>query len=454
MSKLEKYYERMPACLQNLAVSANGWQIQRRRFDSAFDEYLRQYSDRTFWDPQAIAEFRDQRLREFLRFTVAHTDFYRTRMGISDDVLLSIRTLDDLRSLPIVDKSRLQAHQAELVSRGMSKDDYSIQHTSGSTGAGLRFPATHSSHREQWAVWWRYRMWHGLTRETECLYFGGRSVVPLRQTSPPFWRYNRPGRQILFSGYHLSPDTADAYLKEIEHSGAQWIHGYPSLISLLGQYALEGKRRLNIRWVTLGAESLLENQKAIIREAFGVEPLEHYGMAEAVANVSLCPDGAMHVDEDFSAVEFVATDTPDCYRVVGTGFTNTAFPLIRYDVGDVVTLSDRTCDCGRPGRVVDQVDGRQEDFVIMKNGARLGRLDHIFKDSIHVKEAQIVQAKIGEMTIRVVKGNRYSDHDERQLREEINKRVGEYLDYSIDYVDEIERTKSGKLRFVLSEVQH
>lgn len=453
MSKLEKYYDQLPPWLQNIALSGFGWRIQRHRFDSSFDSYLQQYTERTFWDPEQVAEFRDQRLREFLKFAVDHTSAYRSHWGVSDKDLLSIKTLEDLKSLPIIGKSEVQAHQEELVSSGLTKTDYSVQHTSGSTGAGLRFPVTHSSHREQWAVWWRYRNWHGLTQDEQCIYLGGRSIVPLRQTKPPFWRYNWPGRQILLSGYHLSPETAKSYLDEIQRSGARWIHGYPSLISLLGQYALEDNRRLNFRWVTTGAESLLASQKSIIREAFGVEPLEHYGMAEGVANISQCPEGSMHVDEDYSAVEFVPTEQPDCYRVIGTGFSNVAFPLIRYDVGDIVTLASRGCSCGRPGRLVEKVDGRQEDFVIMNNGARLGRLDHIFKDSTNVKEAQIVQSKIGEMTVRVVRGSQFCNEDEQQLREEINKRVGEFLKYSIDYVDEIERTKRGKLRFVLSTVE-
>ena len=452
MSKIDKYYSHLPTWLQNLAVSGRGWQIQRRRFDATFEKYLANYSKRTYWDQQAIAEFRDRRLREFLRIAVEQTTFYQSLYGLSADQVRDIRSLKDLQSLPIIDKAQVQTRHAELFRHGLSKNEYAIQHTSGSTGAGLRFPATHDSHREQWAVWWRYRNWHGLQRDEQCLYFGGRSVVPLRQTGPPYWRYNRPGRQILFSGYHLGPVTAEAYLHEMQRSGLRWIHGYPSLVSLLGQYALERNIKLNIRWVTTGAESLLENQKVIIRNAFGVNPLEHYGMAEAVANISQCPEGALHVDEDFAAVEFVPTETPNLYRVIGTGFSNAAFPLVRYDVGDLVMLGERSCDCGRPGRVVEQVDGRQEDFVILKNGSRLGRLDHIFKDSTNIKEAQIVQSKIGEITIRVVRGYKFQEQDERQLRAAIDERMGEFMDYTITYVEQIERTKRGKLRFVLSTV--
>ena len=91
------------------------------------------------------------------------------------------------------------------------------------------------------------------------------------------------------------------------------------------------------------------------------------------------PDGRLHVDEDFAFVEFVPVDRRRGCRVVGTGVTNRAFPLVRYDVGDIARVSGRTCGCGRPGRIIDAIDGRREDYVVLPSGAMVGRLDHIFK---------------------------------------------------------------------------
>ena len=86
------------------------------------------------------------------------------------------------------------------------------------------------------------------------------------------------------------------------------------------------------------------------------------GLAEAVANISECERGRLHVDEDFAAVEFVPEQTGRRHRIVGCNFTNLATPLLRYDTGDLAVLDDDGCDCGRPGRVVASVDGRQEDL--------------------------------------------------------------------------------------------
>jgi phenylacetate-CoA ligase len=80
-------------------------------------------------------------------------------------------------------------------------------------------------------------------------------------------------------------------------------------------------------------------------------------------------------------------------------------------------------------------------------------MDHIFKDMVNVREAQIRQTVPGELVLHVVRGSEYKDADEHMLREETAKRVGEDMRVEIEYVDTLPRTSNGKLRFVVSEVQ-
>jgi phenylacetate-CoA ligase len=278
--------------------------------------------------------------------------------------------------------------------------------------------------------------------------------VPLVQRKPPFWRYNSPGRQILFSAYHMSPDNLAAYVTELRQKRPPWLHGYPSVLALMAAFMVDKNIDCgySVRWITTGAENLLPQQAAAIERAFGVRPVQHYGMAEAVANASECEQGRLHVDEDFAAVEFLPNDSSDSCRVVGTNFTNPATPLLRYEVQDLAVPAIEICPCGRAGRVVTRLDGRKEDYVVLKNGARLGRMDHIFKDAVHIREAQIYQRQQGEITIRIVRSNQYTREDEVQLLNEMQKRVGELADISFEYVEKLERSATGKLRLIISEI--
>ena len=453
MDNLETLYLKLPIPLQQVICSLEGWRLRRSRFSGAFPRLLGEAERRGSWSMDEMNDYRDERLRAFVRHCVETVPFYRQRFKEWRLSPHDIRTLDDLRHLPVLNKQDVQDHMSEFISTAVPQREQIIAHTSGTTGGGLRFNTTLHAVQEHLAVWWRYRHWHGLDLNTWCGYFGGRSVVPASQSRPPFWRYNYPGRQILFSGYHMSPANINSYLSELRTKRPPWLHGYPSLLALLANHVQETGDDLSYRprWITTGAENLLPRQADLIERALGVRPRQHYSMAEAVANISECELGALHVDEDFAAVELLPDSDGAGCKVVGTNLANRATPLLRYGVADTVSLSDKQCACGRPGRMVATIDGRIEDYIVLRDGTRLGRLDHIFKDMINVREAQLYQARPGQLLVRIVRGNRYTDHDECALLTEISKRVGDRAETEIEYVEVLERSRAGKLRFVVSE---
>lgn len=453
---LEGIYLRLPIPLQNVASSAVGLRTQFTRYDRSFSRMLTEALDRTYWPLDATLEYRDRRLALSIRHAAQTAPFYAQALRSAGLVAADVRTLDDLGDLPVLTRRNVQEHLRRMVSTAVPARKARMLHTGGTTGGALRFPTTMRAIQEQWAILWRYRAWHGIDQSVWSALFAGRSVVPAHQRKPPFWRFNLPGRQLLFSGYHMAPGNLPDYASELRRRRPPWLHGYPSLLALLAAYIVDAGFDLGYepRWVTTGAENLLPHQIDVIRRAFGVKPLQHYGQTEGVAEFSECERGSLHVDEDFSAVEFLPIGDSGQHRIVGTNLANPATPLIRYDTGDVAVLRpDATCSCGRPGRVVEHVDGRLEDYVILANGVRIGRMDHIFKDMINVQEAQIYQERPGSIALRVVRGRNFGDRDEDALRRETEKRVGDQADVEIEYWDTLPRTSNGKLRFVVSEIE-
>jgi phenylacetate-CoA ligase len=450
---LEQWYGRLPVPLQHAACSLAGLNTRVTRYGGAFGRLLAEANARSDWTDDRIAAFRNRRLRAFAVHAERTTPFYRRAFADAGLAPHEITSLEDLRPLAILTKAHVQDSMSELVSTAVPGRARRTIHTSGTTGAGLRLATTSRALQEQRAVWWRYRGWHGIDQHSWCGFFMSRSVVPATQASPPFWRYNLPGRQIYFSAYHMSPETLGAYVGELRRRRPPWLHGYPSLLTLLAHHLIDNGIDLGyaVRWVTTGAENLLAHQATVIEQAFGVRPRQHYGMAEAVANISECDRGSLHVDEDFAAVELVPAGG-NRFRVVGTNFTNPATPLLRYDVLDLVTIEDGDrCDCGRPGRVVTGIDGREEDHLVLDDGSRLTTLNNAFVDMTGIREAQIRQSRPGEFTLVIVRGPGYGRDDEEQVRREMSKRIGDRARMSIEYAEALPRTGTGKLRLVVSE---
>ena len=363
-----------------------------------------------------------------------------------------------MRKLPVLTKDEVKAQVPSLRNPTIPQTDLHTCHTSGTTGGGLIFWETLTAERERWANWWRYRDWHGISLKTWCGYFGGRSLVPLDQATPSVLarKSARPASAVQC----VSPEPRNCEglpqgMFGLCRPVAPWVSLLRSRFWRVSCWTKDWLRPRLLRIISTGAESLLPHQRELVRAAFGVPVVEHYGQSEAVANFSGCEYGRLHVDEAYSLVEFVPLGpNAEQYRIIGTNWTNPAFPLLRYDVGDLATLSSEPCVCGRPGRVVHDVDGRREDYVTLPSGARVGRLDHIFKDLIHIREAQVFQAKSGKVILRVVKGDRYdAEGEEQRLLSEVRQRLGRELELEIEYHNQLARTSSGKLRFVVSEMR-
>jgi phenylacetate-CoA ligase len=449
-------YYRLPIGLQNIACSMEGYRIKRKRFGRRFKKLQRLVEERGLLSDDQMIRFRNERLHRFIKYSYNAVPYYRklfSDYGFRPD---DISSLDDLSKLPVLSRNDVQQYSEILKSTLLMNGTWRYARTSGTTGAGLQIANTTEATQELWAICFRYRKWHRLNSDVWCGHFGGKPIVPANQKLPPYWRYNVPGKQVLFSAYHISENSLADYIGEIKKRKLRWLHGYPSVISLISSYILEHSIDLGyqVQWITIGSENMMPNQAEMIRKAFGVQPRQHYAMTELAANISECEYGKLHVDEDFAAVELIPINGGDSYKIVGTNFSNLAMPLIRYDIQDnaQVDVHDK-CSCGKPGRIVKSIDGRKEDYLILKDGTIHGRTATIFKYMVNIREAQLYQRKQGEVILRIVRGEKYNDTDETLLLNKIKQRFNDNLDVIIRYVEEVERSKTGKIRFVVSEIE-
>lgn len=437
-------YNHLPIWGQNIACHIEGHKILKTRYSQQFWNKLNEYEDRARWSYERLCDYRDKQLHKLSIHAYKTVPYYHKLFDESGVAPESINTVDDLKQLPVLTKEIIKKEPEAFISNVFDKEKLITSHTSGTTGNGFIFKTTREAICEQWAVWWRYRRKVGIKFDDWCALLGGRSVVSISQNKPPFFRWNRPCKQLYFSTYHMNYENLKWYVQTIIDNQINWIHGYPSAINLLADYMLQNHIKVDIEFITTGAENLLESQKEKIRLAFGHEPYQHYGLSEGTANFSEELDHKMVVDEDFAAVEFIENGNGSC-SVVGTNLTNFGMPFIRYNTGDVCNAVET-----KNGRIITSIDGRKEDYLILSDGTKVGRLDHIFKDMVNVREAQFVQKSPGLADLNIVRAQGFSNDDEIKLKREIYSRL-KNIDVRIIYVDSIKRTDNGKFRFVISE---
>ncbi len=435
---LQQFYDKAPVWVQNLMCSIKGWVIKRRRYGERFYTELKAFEQRKY-NPTV-------ELESFLELA-GNVPYYKKTFKANQGK----KGEDLLETFPILTKDDVKAHLNAFINKDCTEPMFEMR-TSGTTGGGLVFPYTVRMENKHWAIWWRYRRRLGIDLDTWCGWFGGKRIIDPNNKKVPYWRVNRPGRQVMFSTLHLTRETVGAFYEEIAKRKLPWLHGYPSHIAKFAAFALDaGLEPLQcVKWVTTGAENLLGNQLSLMQQLFPNAIIrQHYGLMEGVANMSQNKEGEWLVDDDFAKVEFipVSDDDPNVCKIIGTGFSNPAFPLIRYDTGDIATVEKKEDGSVR----VLRIDGRSSNVLKGPDGFEINeaRLSIVLHDFNNIVEAQFIQHTLNDIDLLIVRNSFYNDSDEKKLLNNIAECFDKRLKVTIKYVDDIKRTSSGKLKLVV-----
>ena len=178
MSRLERIYLQLPVALQNTAVLLEGLRINRRRYGGSFKTVEQLVQTQGAMQDTELQALRIRLLKNHLK-TAVQSPFWREQFSKYEFVLKLLTPSLELKKLPILTKEVVKQNVESIINPTLRRRDFLWRHTSGTTGSGLIFPEILSTEQFTWAIWWRYRRCHGLTRQTRCGYFGGRSVVPI-----------------------------------------------------------------------------------------------------------------------------------------------------------------------------------------------------------------------------------------------------------------------------------
>jgi phenylacetate-CoA ligase len=128
-------------------------------------------------------------------------------------------------------------------------------------------------------------------------------------------------------------------------------------------------------------------------------------------------------------------------------------PLIRYRTGDRAILETGApgCACGRALPLLGAIDGRSDDVLYTRDGRRVGRLDPIFKASLPLHEAQIVQETLDRVRVLYVPDRGFTPQSAADLVRLLRDRMGP-VDVALEAVDRVPRGANGKFRAVVCQL--
>lgn len=446
-------YTHSPRWLQEQLISGRDSVRKLLREGPAYREQLQRALERDYWSPTELQKFQLEKLRAMVSYAGQHVPFYRSAFSRAGIRPAELELPADLAKLPIISKQTITTAGRDLLSDrkmfGRIKGS-----TSGTTGTPVTIFQDLQAISAEKAFIARQLGWAGHRDGDGQAWIRGDMIVPAGDRDGPYWRMNRVENMLMMSSYHLAERTADSYLSALAGFRPTTIQAYPSSIIFLARYLVSCDRYFdsnNLRSIVTSSETLSDEDRRVVQERFRCRVFDWYGAFERVAAIGTCEKGTYHMLSDYSYVELEKAGD-GLVEIIGTGFNNRVMPLIRYRTGDFVKLSEsnQVCSCGRSFPIVSRVIGRQDDYIHLGDGRRIGRMDHVFKGMAGIAEAQIVQDRIDRIKVLIVPLQGFSPTDERKLIENVHQRTGTEIHVTVETVPSIPRTRNGKFRSVIS----
>ena len=192
--------------------------------------------------------------------------------------------------------------------------------------------------------------------------------------------------------------------------GPSIVATYPSMALLLAEERLAGRLQLQPAEVWTGGETLTFNMRGRIEQGFGCQVADSYGLSEFLALASECRCGTLHLNSDWAILEVldgqgrpVPAGVPG-ERALLTNLANHVQPLIRFDIGDRITLRAEACACGSPLPAL-HVLGRCDDLLRLRGeGGRTAgfsplALTTVLEDDAGLFDFQLLQEAPGRLAL-------------------------------------------------------
>ncbi|MBI3798737.1 MAG: phenylacetate--CoA ligase family protein [Deltaproteobacteria bacterium] len=315
------------------------------------------------WPAQQLRRVQEEQLRKLLAHAYGNVPLYRTLYDEAGFRPEHFRSLDDLDTIPILQKQRLKAaHPEEVVAHGVDPRRCATVDTSGSTGTPLRIYLGSHDLRWQRAVAWRILFEHGF-RWTD-------RTLEIRMTL---------GRRFFIQQFGLAPkewvsilDPPESWVQRLVETQPQVVvAGAGALQALAEAIATLGLEPPGPRLVISDSETLAPTTRRLVHHLLGTEPVDVFGLVELANFAWECEQHCgFHVSADSHIVEI---DAPpgEPGPMIATALGMWTMPIIRYDTGDLAERESRPCPCGRSLPILRRLYGRAVDAIVLPDGSRL-----------------------------------------------------------------------------------
>ena len=394
--------------------------------------------------------------KDIISYHLKHNSFYKN-FGKSIDI-------NDWDSVPIITKRHLQKPIENRLSKGYNTKNVYLNKTSGSSGDPFIFAKDKWCHAMTWAEIMNRFSWYGIDFNTskQARFYG----IPLdrkgyyKERLKDFF-----SNRFRFSVFDLSDTEFKKTLAKFKSTSFEFINGYTSPIVQFAKFLKQKDIILtticpSLKVCIVTSEMLFKDDKSLMETYFGVPVVNEYGASELDLIAFQNTKDQWQVNSETLYVEILdehnnVLPNGEQGRIVITSLYNKAHPFIRYDIGDIGSLS-KNSTIRKP--ILKQLTGRTNDIAVLPSGKKAAGLTfyYITKSVIendgNVSEFIIEQLSLDHFKISFVSREELSTEKKEIITAEMKRYLEPGINVSFNRVKKLKRTKAGKLKQFVSNL--
>ncbi|HYG10979.1 MAG TPA: hypothetical protein VD835_13605 [Pyrinomonadaceae bacterium] len=429
---------------------------------------LRATFEKTQWfttEEQTL--YQERLLRRIVEHAYRYVPYYR---DLFDSIHLKpddIRRLSDLNKIPILTKEILHARFKGLEATNSRAFRPQVLCTSGTTGRSIQFLVDRPSNVLEFVYYWRHWNWAGYRLGAPFAEFSSVFFLQGDEKSRLASHHQRLTSRLLLNSLTMSHASVRDYVGAIRKYRPLFLKGLPSVLYYFSLFLRrQGVADISFKAVFSTGETLVPRYRKLIEEAFGCKVYDSYGHMERTVAISECPHGGLHINRDYGIMELIPQTglradltgkgrdgVAHSASVIGTSLYNFSMPLLRYEVGDTVSVDpEKRCACGRQFPLVSAVEGRQSEVLLTPEGKVITAAFLVFEDVPDILEGQILQESPDRLYVKIVPAPSFSKASEAFLKSRLQMLVGTDAKITVERCDssELLRASSGKVLTVVS----
>ena len=274
--------------------------------------------------------------------------------------------------------------------------------------------------------------------------------------------------EVVLNAFRLGDEEIKKYIGIINKMNIDHMMAYVDAAYQMAKYSQKtGYSIKPLKSIMACAGTVTEEIRKTLTDVYKARVHNKYGSRDCADIACECEHGKLHIFSNNVFIEVVDSEgkplpAGKSGRILVTILSNYSFPLIRYEIGDVGTLTDETCRCGRPFPLLKTLEGRTVEFLQSTDGGHVSpvyirHLIGVIHNPGTIKRFQLIQHSLADYELKLELEQNTSLQSNSNVLAEITKDLkavfGTMAVIRIVEVPEIKPTASGKHIYTLNKIK-